>query len=162
MPIVSALSINPLADGRQSARALSVRRGVQIMLQDMGFATVPEMTLASGRRADLVALGTDGGIVIIEIKSSPEDMMADAKWPGYRDYCDRLFFATLPDVPQQLFPGDCGFIRADAHGAAIVVDAPEHRLAPARRKAVTLRFARFAAERLLAAEWAAGGPTAGP
>jgi len=157
MPIVSAVSINPLADGRQSARALSVRRGVQIMLQDMGFATVPEMTLASGRRADLVALGADGNIVIIEIKSSPEDMMADTKWPGYRDYCDRLFFATLPDVPQHLFPDDCGFIRADAHGAAIVAEAPEHRLTPARRKAVTLRFARFAAERLLAAEWSAGG-----
>ncbi|WP_424993324.1 MmcB family DNA repair protein [Oceaniradius stylonematis] len=162
MPLVSAVSINPLADGRQSARALRVRRGVQILLREMGLATVPEMTLASGRRADLVALAPDGGIVIVEIKSSPEDMMADAKWPGYRDYCDRLFFATLPDVPQHLFPDDCGFIRADGHGAAIVADAPEHRLAPARRKAVTLRFARFAAERLLAAEWASGGQTAGP
>lgn len=162
MPIVSAISTNPLADGRQSARAMSVRRGVQIMWRDMGFSTVPEMTLASGRRADLVALGPDGGIVIVEIKSSPEDMMADVKWPGYRDYCDRLFFATLPDVPQHLFPADCGFIRADAHGAAIVADAPEHRLAPARRKAVTLRFARFAAERLLAAEWASGGTPSQP
>jgi hypothetical protein len=162
MPLVSAVSINPLADGRQSARALRVRRGVQIMFHEMGYAHVPEMTLASGRRADLVALGTDGSIVIVEIKSSSEDMMADAKWADYRDYCDRLFFATLPDVPQHLFPGDCGFIRADAHGADVLVDPPEHRLAPARRKAMTLRFARFAAGRLLAAEWASGAPPSQP
>ena len=155
MPLVSALSAHPLSDGRQSDRALAVRRGVQIMLTEMGFAHVPEMALANGRRADLVALGTDGSIMIVEIKSSPEDMLADRKWPDYRGFCDRLSFATLPDVPQALFPADCGFIRADAHGATCLVEPPEHRLAPARRKAMTLRFARFAAERLLAAEWAA-------
>jgi len=154
MPLVSAATAHPLVDGRQSDRALAVRRGVQIMLTEMGFSHVPEMTLANGRRADLVALGADGTIMIVEIKSSPEDMLADRKWPDYRGFCDRLCFATLPDVPQALFPADCGFIRADAHGAACLVDPPEHRLAPARRKAMTLRFARFAAERLLAAEWA--------
>lgn len=154
MPLVSAATAHPLVDGRQSDRALAVRRGVQIMLTEMGFSHVPEMTLANGRRADLVALGGDGTIMIVEIKSSPEDMLADRKWPDYRGFCDRLFFATLPDVPQALFPADCGFIRADAHGAACLVEPPEHRLAPARRKAMTLRFARLAAERLLAAEWA--------
>lgn len=155
MPLVSATESNPLIDGRQSARALAVRRGVQIMLSELGFAHLPELTLANGRRADLVALGQDGSIMIIEIKSSPEDLFADSKWPEYEPFCDRFFFATLPDVPQDLFPADCGFIRADAHGAAIIVEAPEHRLVPARRKAVTLRFARLAAERLLSAELAA-------
>lgn len=151
MPLVSAAT-HPLSDGRQSARAMAVRRGVGIMLTGQGFAHVPEMRLANGRRADLVALGGDGTIVIVEIKSSPADMMADHKWPDYRAFCDRFFFATLPDVPQALFPGACGFIRADAHGGDIVVPAPEHRLAPARRRAMTLRFARFAAARLVAAE----------
>lgn len=157
MPLVSAHSINPLSDGRQSDRALAIRRGVQLLLRDHGFAIVPEMTLANGRRADLIALGGDGSIVIVEIKSSPEDFLADHKWPDYRDFCDRFYFATLPDVPQSLFPDACGFIRADGHGAAILVDAPEHRLAAARRKALTLRFARFAADRLTAAEWADAG-----
>lgn len=157
MPLVSAFASSPLADGRQSARALAVRRGVQIMLTERGFAHVPEICLANGRRADLVALGGDGTIMIVEIKSSPQDMLADHKWPDYRAFCDRLYFATLPDVPQALFPDDCGFIRADAHGAEMLAPAPEHRLAPARRKAMTLRFARFAAERLVAAEWAHSG-----
>jgi hypothetical protein len=90
----------------------------------------------------------------VEIKSSIEDMKADSKWPDYRDYCDRLFFATLEDVPEAIFPPDCGFIRADTHGAALLRDAPEHRLAAARRKAVTLRIAQAASQRLYAAELA--------
>lgn len=154
MPIIDIHARNPLQDGRQSKRAMRVRRGVQTLLRDLGAAHVAEMTLASGRRADIAALFRDGSIWIIEIKSSIEDMKADIKWPGYRDFCDRLFFATLPEVPEGLFPEDCGFIRSDAHGAALLREAPEHRLASARRKAVTLRFAQTAALRLHAAELA--------
>ena len=157
MPLVSAHAANPLSDGRQSGRALAVRRGVQLMLSERGFAHVPEMTLANGRRADLIALGREGSIVIVEIKSSREDLAADQKWPDYRDFCDQFYFATLPDVQQSLFPVECGFIRADNHGAEILTEAPEHRLVAARRKAITLRFARFAADRLTAAEWADAG-----
>lgn len=156
MPLVSAHPATPLDDGRQSARALAVRRGLQAMLSSMGMAHLPELTLSTGRRADLVALAGDGMIWIIEIKSSPEDLRADRKWADYRAYCDRLFFATLPDVPQAIFPQEAGFIHADAHGAMILADAPEHRLAPARRKAVTARFARAAAERLYRAELSTG------
>ncbi|GAB4360304.1 MAG: MmcB family DNA repair protein [Oricola sp.] len=152
MPIVDLHSRNPLEDGRQSARALRIRRGVQLLLSELGAAHVPELTLASGRRADLVALFRDGSIWIVEIKSSVEDMRADNKWPDYRAFCDRLFFATLEDVPESIFPQDCGFIRADAHGGALLREAPEHRLAGARRKAVTLRIAQSAAQRLYAAE----------
>lgn len=131
-----------------------MRRGVQSLLSEMGAAHVPELTLASGRRADLTALFADGTLWIIEIKSSIEDMKADNKWPDYFDYCDRLYFATLADVPQDIFPADCGFIRADAHGAALLSHCEDRKLAPARRKAMTLRFAQFAARRLLAAELA--------
>lgn len=154
MPLIDLHSRHPLEDGRQSARALRIRRGVQLLLSEMGAAHVPELTLASGRRADVIGLFRDGSVWIVEIKSSVEDMKADVKWPDYRDYCDRLFFATLEDVPAEIFPQDCGFIRADAHGAAMLRDAPEHRLAPARRKAVTLRIAQSAAQRLYVAELA--------
>ena len=157
MPLVTPFANDPLNDGRQSPRAMRVRRGVQIMLHERGIASAAEMVLANGRRADLVGLARDGAIVIVEIKSSPEDMRADTKWPDYRAFCDRLFFATLPDVPQSPFPADCGFIRADSHGAEIIVDAPDRRLAPARRRAMTLRFARFAADRLMSAEWSSAG-----
>jgi hypothetical protein len=152
MPIINLHAKNPLEDGRQSARALRIRRGVQMLLSEMGAAHVPELTLASGRRADIIALFRDGSIWIVEIKSSVEDMRVDSKWPDYRDYCDRLFFATLEDVPEDIFPGDCGFIRADTHEAVLLREAPEHKLAGARRKALTLRIAQSAAQRLYAAE----------
>ena len=145
MPLIDLHARNPLEDGRQSARALRIRRGVQLLLSELGAAHLPELTLANGRRAD---------IWIVEIKSSIEDMRSDGKWPDYRDFCDRLFFATLDDVPGEIFPDDCGFICADTHGAAMLRDAPEHRLAAARRKAVTQRIAQSAAQRLYAAELA--------
>lgn len=152
MTIVSVGVTNPLIDGRQSDRAVLVRRGVQILLSDMGMALVPELTLASGRRADLITLSPKGEIWIIEIKSSIEDFRVDKKWPEYRSYCDRLFFATHAGVPDDIFPPDCGLIVSDGYGAHLLRDAPEHRLPPATRKSVTLTFARVAAQRLMQAE----------
>ena len=94
MTRVSIANSNPLIDGRQSARAMMVRRGLQILLTDMRHATLPELALANGRRADLVTVSEKGEIWIIEIKTSIEDFRVDRKWPDYRAYCDRLFFAT--------------------------------------------------------------------
>ena len=155
MPIISPLSAtNPLADGRQSQRALMVRRGVQRLLGEMGAVVLPELSLATGRRADLVALTGKGDIWIIEIKSSIEDFRVDRKWPDYRLHSDRFFFASHPEVPTEIFPEECGFILSDGYGAEILRDAPEHRLAAATRKALMLRFARAGAARLTAAELA--------
>jgi hypothetical protein len=154
MPIIVPLNLNPLADGRQSERALMVRRGVQRLFSSLGAATLPELPLASGRRADLVALGPRGEFVIVEIKSSIEDFRADGKWAYYRDHCDRFYFATHPEVPAAIFPPDAGFILSDGHGAEILREAPEHPLAGATRKALLIRFARASAARLLAAELA--------
>ncbi|MBS3649730.1 MmcB family DNA repair protein [Pseudaminobacter sp. 19-2017] len=154
MPLVSPLQNNPLADGRQSERALYVRRGVQRLLSQMGAHVLPEIALATGRRADLVVLTRQGDIWIIEIKSSVEDFRVDRKWPEYRLHSDRFFFATHPDVPASIFPEDCGFILSDGYGAEILREAPEHRLAAATRKALMLRLARAGAARLLAAELA--------
>jgi hypothetical protein len=155
MPIISPPADNPLIDGRQSDRALMVRRGVQRLFTDLRLAMVPELSLASGRRADLVALGEGGEIWIVEIKSSVEDLRVDRKWPEYRQHCDRLFFATHSEVPAELFPVDCGLIIADGWSGHMLRDAPEHRLAAATRKAMLLRFARAAANRLLQAELSA-------
>ncbi|MEZ5809898.1 MAG: MmcB family DNA repair protein [Rhizobiaceae bacterium] len=154
MPIVSPFNDNPLADGRQSERALLVRRGVQRLFSDLGAVVLPELPLASGRRADLTVLGPKGEFLIVEIKSSVEDFRADGKWPDYRLHCDRFYFATHPEVPAGIFPDEAGFILADGHGAEILREAPEHRMAGATRKAMMLRFARAGARRLLAAELA--------
>jgi hypothetical protein len=137
-------------DGRQSQTALAVARGTQRLLVALGHACVAELPLASGRRADLVALGRDGEIWIVEIKSSLEDFRVDAKWPDYRLHCDRLFFATAAHVPAEIFPADAGLIVADAYGAELMREAPEHRLHAATRRSMMLAFARAAARRLQA------------
>jgi hypothetical protein len=146
MPAVAAVPI----DGRQSPTALAIARGTARHLHALGYCVVSELPLPSGRRADLVALGSNGEIVIVEIKSSIADFRADQKWMDYRLHCDRLFFATVVDVPCEIFPKDTGLIVADAFGAAIICEAPEHRLPAPTRKAMMLRFARAAALRLQA------------
>jgi hypothetical protein len=150
MALVRAHS-NPLHDGRQSAAAFDICRGVARVLRLHGLAGVPEVTLANGRRADVAALADSGEIWIVEIKSSVEDFRTDQKWPEYRDFCDRLFFAVAPDFPNEILPGDTGLIIADRYGGEIMRPAPEHKLLPARRKAMTLRVGQTAAFRLQAA-----------
>ena len=135
-------------DGRQSQTALAVARGTARLLHSLGYCVVSELALASGRRADLVALGGHGDIWIVEIKSSVEDFRADQKWMDYRLHCDRLFFATTLEVPCEIFPPDTGLIVADGFGASIVCEAPEHRLPAATRKSMLLRIAHAAASRL--------------
>jgi hypothetical protein len=154
MPIISPILSNPLIDGRQSDRAMLVRRGVQRLLSGLGAHVMPEISLASGRRADLVAITRSGELWIVEIKTSIQDLRVDRKWPSYRDFCDRLYFATHPGVPVDIFPEDCGFILSDGYGAEMLREAPEHRLAAATRKAMVMRLARAGAARLLAAELA--------
>jgi len=135
-------------DGRQSDTALMIARGTRRLLRDLGFASVTELTLASNRRADLLAVSDDGTIWIVEIKSSIEDFRVDQKWPDYRLHCDRLFFAIPETVPPEIMPEDAGLILADSYGAAVLREAPEHRLAAATRKALLVRVARTTAERL--------------
>ena len=136
-------------DGRQSARARVIARGTCRLLACYGMRAITELSLANGRRADLIATGEDGSIWIVEIKSSLEDFRTDQKWPEYRDFSDRLFFAVAPDFPQDVLPADAGLIIADRYGGEILREAPEHRLPAARRKAVLIRFARVAASRLM-------------
>jgi hypothetical protein len=139
---------SPPQDGRQSETALFVARGTRRLLRAMKFSTITELSLLSGRRADIVALATDATIHIVEIKSSIADFRADMKWRDYRAHCDRLYFAIPETVPADIMPEDAGLIIADAYGAQILREAPEHRMAPATRRAILMRFAHAAAHRL--------------
>jgi hypothetical protein len=153
----SALIESIPQDGRQSETALAVARGTARLLRAHGFCCVAELALPSGRRADLVALDGGGEIWIVEVKSSIADFRADHKWMDYRAHCDRLFFATTVEVPCEIFPGDTGLIVADAFGASIVCEAPQHRLPAPTRKSMMLRFARAAALRLQSLADPSGG-----
>ena len=132
------------ASGRD-AITREVCRGVGRLLRALGFAVINELSLANGRRADVVGLSPAGDIWIVEVKSCLDDLRVDSKWPEYRDFSDALFFAVAPGFPVEILPADTGLILADRFGGEIVRPAPETRLAAARRKAMTLRFARAAA-----------------
>jgi len=147
---IGSLAASLPVDRRQSPTALAVARGTTRLLHSLGLSVVGELSLPSGRRADLVALSASGEVWIVEIKSSVADFRADRKWIDYRAHCDRLFFATALDVPCEIFPKDTGLIVADAFGASVVCEAPEHRLHAATRKSMILAFARAAALRLSA------------
>ena len=135
-------------DGRQSETAKEVARGTRRLLRALGIATVMELGLSDGRRADIVGLGDDGSIVVVEIKSSVADFRADRKWMTYQTHCDRLFFAIPVTLPVAIMPDEAGIIVADGYGATILRHATERRLAPATRRAMMIRFARAAADRL--------------
>ena len=132
----------PLMPGQRLAR------GVARALRQFDFVSVEEFVPAPGLRVDLLALGPKGEIWVIECKSSRADYMADQKWQGYLDWCDRFFWAVGGDFPVELLPDNTGLILADAFDAEIVRMGPETSLAPARRKALMQKFARHAASRL--------------
>lgn len=136
--------VTPPAD----SAAAAIARGASRLFRALDCAVLGEMSLADGRRCDLIALALTGDIAIAEVKSCLADYRSDQKWREYRQWCDRFYFAVDADFPRRLIPEDCGLILADRFGAEIVREAPLHKLAGARRKALTLRFARCSAFRL--------------
>jgi hypothetical protein len=126
-------------------------RGVCRWLMDQGAAPVMEFSPAPGLRVDVIALGPQGAVWIVECKASVADYRADAKWGFYLDWCDAFFFAVDAAFPLDL-PAEAGVIRADPFGAALERPAPPRPLGPARRRALTLRLARVAAARLRRAQ----------
>ena len=132
----------------ETLAAALLARGVCRALDQLGYASLLEFPLANGRRADVLALGRGGDLVIVEIKSSVADFRADRKWVQYRDFADRFYFAVPNNFPMALIPEECGLIVADAFAASLIRDGAANALAPGRRRAVTLRFALAAAARL--------------
>jgi hypothetical protein len=135
--------------------AAEVARGVTRLLCRQDLFAVCEMPLPNGRRADLMAIDPRGGLTIVEIKVAKADLIGDGKWTDYLDYCDRFYWAVPPILARILdeeryLPGAAGLIVADRYDAAIVREAVHRPLAPARRKAELLHFARRAARRLSA------------
>ncbi len=97
----------------QPATAVVLARGICRALEQLGYASLLEFPLANRRRADILALGKTGDLMIIEIKSSVADFRADRKWAFYREFADRLYFAVPNEFPVLLIPEECGLIVAD-------------------------------------------------
>ncbi|WP_333834101.1 MmcB family DNA repair protein [Rubrimonas sp.] len=127
----------------------ALARGVCRMLLAQGAAPLTEFAPAPGLRVDVLALARDGAVIAVECKSCLADFRADAKWRGYLDWCDAFYFAVDASFPVEFLPPDEGVMIADAWGGEILRPAAPRRLAAARRRALALRVARTAAERLL-------------
>lgn len=131
-------------------RTADITLGTTRFLDSLGKSALFEFRLGNGRRVDICAIDRKGRLTFIEVKSCREDFQADAKWRDYLEFCDAFYFAVDKTFPLELLPADEGLILADSFGGAIVRPAREQTLAPARRKAVTLKFANQAARRATA------------
>ncbi len=133
--------------------AAEVARGVTRLFCRQDLFAICEVPLPNGRRADMMAIDARGALTIVEIKVAKPDLLGDGKWTDYLEYCDRFFWAVPPHLAgicegERFLPNEAGLIVADRYDAALVRDATHRPLAPARRKAELLRFARRAARRL--------------
>lgn len=129
-------------------KAQRLARGVCRALGALGYATLIEFPLNSGRRVDVIAINGAGETVIVEIKTSTADYRADRKWNEYLEFCDAFFFAVPTEFPVALLPADCGLMIADDYGAAILRRPAAQSMNGSRRRAQTLRVALAAMQRL--------------
>ncbi|NVK19877.1 MAG: MmcB family DNA repair protein [Methylocystaceae bacterium] len=130
------------------AKTQDITEGAKRFLSDLGYACLCEFTLSNDRRVDVIGLNKKGEIYIIEIKSGLEDFRSDQKWPEYLDFCDYFAFAVDEDFPQDILPQNQGLIIADRFEGVCIREAHFNKLNGSRRKSITLKFARIAAQRL--------------
>jgi hypothetical protein len=140
--------VPPVTRQARPDTTLAVCRGACRLMRQSGRTVLLELPLPDGRRADIMAIGAAGELVIVEVKSSIEDWRADQKWPDYLDWCDQLYFAVPVDFPQATIPGEVGLIVADAYGGEMLRHPARRPVAAARRKALLIDCARLASERL--------------
>ena len=147
---------SPLAPADAATAAL-VARGIGRLFARNDIWCLPEMPLRNGRRADLMGIDARGQIILVEIKVQRGDLLGDAKWPDYLDFCDRFYWGVPPSLDRgpldqpDFRPESCGVIVADGYDGEILRPAPLRPLAAARRKVEVERLARAALRRLTVA-----------
>lgn len=102
-----------------------------------------------------MGIDAKGHVVIVEIKVARADLLGDAKWTDYLDYCDRFYWGMPPELDRAcleddaFLPDRCGVIVADGYDAEILRPAPLLQLAAARRKVEVERLARTSLRRMV-------------
>ena len=135
--------------------ATDVVRGVCRMLLRHDIVAIAEVPLDGGRRADLMAIGPKGELVIVEVKVSRADLLGDAKWTEYLPHCDRFYWAipqgfdASPLEGEAFLPERAGVIVADRYDAAIVREAAVVAMPTPSRRRCTVALARRAARRVI-------------
>ena len=147
--------LSPALTEAASPAAAAVARGICRLFARNDIWCLPEMPLRNGRRADLMGIDAKGQLIIVEIKVARADLLGDAKWTDYLDYCDRFYWGLAPHLDRAcieapgFLPERCGVIVADGYDAEILRPAATVSLAAARRKVETERLARAALRRQL-------------
>lgn len=145
-----------LAPDSPALAAADVARGIGRLFARNDIWCLPEVPLRNGRRADLMGIDAKGLVVIVEIKVARADLLGDAKWPDYLDYCDRFYWGLPPALDRAPLesaayrPETCGVIVADGYDAEILRPAALEPLAAARRKTQVEHLARIAMRRHMA------------
>jgi hypothetical protein len=137
---------DPTYDVPETTRLLT--RGVCNLFEDLGFGTLTEFKLASGRRVDVMAIDRNGEFVIVEVKSTVADFRGDRKWHEYLAFCERFYFAVPAEFPVEMMPKDCGLIVADPYTAAVRRESLTRKLNTNRKRRQLIRFALAASNRL--------------
>lgn len=129
---------------------LRITDAVVRMFLERGEACLREFTLRNGRRVDVIAIGRDGLITIVEVKSSRQDFLSDRKWPEYLEWGDRFYFAVSETFPRDILPdeGQSGVIITDGFDCLEVRPAPLRKMAAQRRNHLTRRLAHVAMRRI--------------
>jgi Uncharacterized protein conserved in bacteria len=147
----SSSTVDSLAS--PSLAAGDVARGIARLFARNDIWCLAEVPIRNGRRADLMGIDARGQVVIVEIKVARADLLGDAKWPDYLDFCDRFFWGVPPGLDRAPLeseayrPQTCGVIVADGYDAEILRPAALEPLAAARRKVEVERLARIAMRR---------------
>src|SRR5688572_239259 len=117
---MSTLADSPTTDGCFADLPLvaqDVARGVTRLFFRSDLFALCEVPLPNGRRADMVAIGPKGQLVIVEIKVSRADLMGDQKWTDYLDFCD-LFYWAVPAARRRAAQGRNPALRPPRRAAA--------------------------------------------
>jgi len=143
--VLGSFSTESIETDRSGKR---LARGVGRFFTALGYSALMEVPLPNGRRADVLAIDGRGQFLLVEVKSCRADFRSDNKWPDYLEFCDFFYFAVAAEFPRELLPQEAGLLIADPYTAVIERETAGHLLAPARRRALLLRFAHLAASRV--------------
>ena len=113
-----------------------------------GDGVLREFKLKNRRRVDLVTINDKGWIIIIEIKSSPEDFLSDKKWGEYIDWADQFYFGVAHNFPISILPKEHGIITTDGFDVYQAQPSPIHALNGSRRNNLIRKMAKASMRRI--------------
>ena len=113
-----------------------------------GDGVLREFKLKNRRRVDLVTINDKGWIIIIEIKSSPEDFLSDKKWGEYIDWADQFYFGVAHNFPISILPKEHGIITTDGFDVYQAQPSPIHKLNGSRRNNLICKMAKASMRRI--------------